>query len=80
MTTRNQKNKHSRIEERKKVISTVKGPVAFMRPEDIGSVVVRSSMISGYLPITPSYATYEVGVDSVKVSVIKAFGTVEPIF
>ena len=46
MTTRNQKNKHSRIEERKKVISSVKGPVAFMRPEDIGSVVVRSSMIS----------------------------------
>ena len=38
-----------------------------MRPEDIGSVVVRSSTISGYLPITPSYATHEVGIDSVKV-------------
>ena len=67
MTTKDQKNKHSRIEERSKIISSVKGPVAFMRPEDIGSVVVRSSMISGYLPITPSYATNEVGVDSIKV-------------
>ena len=38
-----------------------------MRPEDIGSVVVRSSMISGYLPINPSYATNEFGVDSIKV-------------
>ena len=67
MTTVDKKNKHSRIAERKKIISTVKGPVAFMRPEDIGNVVVRSSSISGYLPITPSYATNEVGVDSIKV-------------
>ena len=66
MTTISQK-KHSRMEDRKKIISTVKGPVAFMRPEDIGSLVVRSSMISGYLPITPNYATDEVGVDSIKV-------------
>ncbi|MBM09995.1 MAG: hypothetical protein CMF69_10560 [Magnetovibrio sp.] len=67
MTTINRKNKHSRIENRTKIISTVKGPVAYMRSEDIGSVVVRSSMISGYLPITPSYATDETGVDSIKV-------------
>jgi quercetin dioxygenase-like cupin family protein len=29
--------------------------------------VVHSSKISGYLPITPSYATDEIGVDNVKV-------------
>ena len=67
MTTKYKKNKHSSIEERSKIISSVKGPVAFMRPEDIGSVVVRSSTISGYLPITPNYATDEDGVDSIKV-------------
>ena len=67
MTTKDQKTKHSRKEERSKIISSVKGPVAFMRPEDIGSLVVRSSMISGYLPITPNYATDEIGVDAIKV-------------
>ena len=67
MAMRNQKNNHSRIEERRKIISSVKGPVAYMRPQDIGSLVVRGSMISGYLPITPSYAADEVGVDSIKV-------------
>ena len=30
-------------------------------------LVVNSSKISGYLPITPSYATDEIGVDNVKV-------------
>ena len=62
-----QTNKNSRVEERAKVISSVKGPVAFMMPEDIGKFVVRSSKISGYLPITPNYANDEVGVDSIKV-------------
>ena len=67
MTTKDQKNKHSRIEDRSKIISEVKGPVAFMRPKDIGGVVVLNSIISDYLPITPSYAINEVGVDSIKV-------------
>ena len=66
MKSQDQKDKHSRMEERSKIISSVKGPVAFMRPEDVVSVVVRSSMISGYLPITPSCASDEVGVDSIK--------------
>ena len=61
------KDMHSRLNERLKVISSVKAPVAFMMPEAIGKLVVRSSAISGYLPITPSYATDEVGVDSIKV-------------
>ena len=64
---KDQKNKHSRIEKLSKIVSSVKGPVAFMRPEDVGSVVVRSSMIPGYLPIAPSYAANEIGVDSIKV-------------
>ena len=67
MTKKDQRNNHSRVAEHSKILSSVKGPVAFMRPEDIGNVVVRSFMISGYLPITPSYATDEVGVDSIKV-------------
>ena len=61
------KDMHSRLNGRLKVISSVKAPVAFMMPEDIGKLVVRSSAISGYLPITPSYAADEVGVDSIKV-------------
>ena len=36
-------------------------------PEDIGKPVVHSSKISGYLSITPSYATDEIDVDNVKV-------------
>ena len=67
MTDEKKKDMHSRLNERLKVISSVKAPVAFMMPEDIGKLVVRSSAISGYLPITPSYATNEVGVDSIKV-------------
>ena len=67
MTDEKKKDMQSRLNERLKVISSVKAPVAFMMPEDIGKLVVRSSAISGYLPITPSYATDEVGVDSVKV-------------
>ena len=59
--------KGSRQEERLKIISSVKGPVAYMMPDDIGKLVVRSSKISGYLPITPSYAADEIGVDNVKV-------------
>ena len=46
--------KGSRQEEKLKIISSVKGPVAYMMPDDIGKLVVRSSKISGYLPITPS--------------------------
>ena len=34
--------------------------------DDVGQLVVHSSKISGYLPITPSYAIDEIGVDSVK--------------
>ena len=67
MTDEKKKDTHSRLNERLKVISSVKAPVAFMMPEDIGKLVVRSSAISGYLPITPSYAADEVGVDSIKV-------------
>ena len=59
--------KGSRQEEKLKIISSVKGPVAYMMPDDIGKLVVRSSKISGYLPITPSYAADEIGVDNVKV-------------
>ena len=59
--------KGSRQEEKLKIISSVKGPVAYMMPGDIGKLVVRSSKISGYLPITPSYATDEIGVDNIKV-------------
>jgi quercetin dioxygenase-like cupin family protein len=62
-----QTHKGSRQEEKLKIISSVKGPVAYMMPEDIGKLVVHSSKISGYLPITPSYATDEIGVDNVKV-------------
>ncbi|MEE2694488.1 MAG: hypothetical protein VX884_03285 [Pseudomonadota bacterium] len=60
------KDMHSRLNERLKVISSVKAPVAFMMPEAVGKLVVRSSATSGYLPITPSYATDEVGIDSIK--------------
>ena len=67
MTDEKKKDMHSRLNERLKVISSVKAPVAFMMPEAIGKLVVRSSAISGYLPITPSYATDEVGVASIKV-------------
>ena len=59
--------KGSRQLERMKIISSVKGPVAYMMPKDIGKLVVRSSQISGYVPITPSYAKDEIGVDNVKV-------------
>ena len=62
-----QTHKGSRQEEKLKIISSVKGPVAHMMPEDIGQLVVHASKISGYLPITPSYATDEIGVDNVKV-------------
>ena len=55
--------KGSRQLERMKIISSVKGPVAYMMPEDIGKLVVSSSKISGYLPITPNYAKDEIGVD-----------------
>ena len=58
---------NSRLNERLKVVTSVKAPVAFMMPEDIGKLIVRSSAISDYLPITPNYATDEVGVDSIKV-------------
>ena len=61
----NEIKKVSRQEERLKIITSVKGPVAYMVPEDIGKLVVRSSKISGYLPITPSYARGEIGVDNV---------------
>ena len=61
------KDKHSRLNERLKVISSVKAPVAFMMPEAIGKLIVRSSAISDYLPITPNYATDELGIDSIKV-------------
>ena len=67
MTDEKKKDTHSRLNERLKVISSVKAPVAFMMPEDIGKLIVRSSAISDYLPITPNYATDEVGVDSIKV-------------
>ena len=67
MSDEKEKDMQSRLNERLKVISSVKAPVAFMMPGDIGKLVVRSSAISGYLPITPSYATDEVGVDSIKV-------------
>ena len=63
----NEIKKVSRQEERLKIITSVKGPVAYMVPEDTGKLVVRSSKISGYLPITPSYARGEIGVDNVKV-------------
>ena len=61
------KDKHSRLNDRLKVISSVKAPVAFMMPDAIGKLIVRSSAISDYLPITPNYATDELGIDSIKV-------------
>tara|TARA_B100000686_G_C16789226_1_gene977419 strand:+ start:2650 stop:3147 length:498 start_codon:yes stop_codon:yes gene_type:complete len=57
---------HSRLSEKLKVIPSATTPIALMRPEDIGKLVVRSSAISGYLPIIPNYATDEAGVDSIK--------------
>ena len=63
----NEIKKVSRQEERLKIITSVKGPVAYMVPEDTGKLVVRSSKISGYLPITPNYARGEIGGDNVKV-------------
>ena len=57
-------HKGSRQEEKLKIISSVKGPVAHMMLEDIGKLVVHSSKISGYLPITPSYAKDEIDVDN----------------
>jgi len=60
-------DKYSRLNARLNIISSVKAPVAFMMPEAIGKLVVRSSVISDYLPITPNYATDEVDVDFIKV-------------
>ena len=57
----------SRQEEKLKIIYSIKGPVAYMMPEDIGKLVVHSSKISGYLPITSSYATEEISVGNLKV-------------
>jgi hypothetical protein len=51
-----QTHKGSRQEEKLKVISSVTGPVAYMMPKDIGKLVVHSSKVSSYLPISPSYA------------------------
>tara|TARA_Y100000588_G_C13898202_1_gene771674 strand:- start:161 stop:673 length:513 start_codon:yes stop_codon:yes gene_type:complete len=67
MADEKEREMHSRLSERLKVISSVKAPVAYMMPEAIGKLVVRSSAISDYLPISPSYATDEAGVDSIKV-------------
>jgi hypothetical protein len=61
-----QTHKGSRQEEKLKVISLVEGPVAHMMPKGIGKLVALSSKVSGYLPITPGYATDEIGIDNVK--------------
>ena len=53
MTTKDQKNKNSRIEKRSKIISSVKGPVAFMRPEDIQYLrgdAAKLKMTFGWIP------------------------------
>ena len=64
--TDKQKNKNFRQAERFAVVSSIKGPVAFMMPADVGKVVVHASQGSAYLPITPNYAKEEAGVDSIK--------------
>ena len=62
-----QQDRGSRQVERLAVVSSIKGPVAFMMPADVGKVVVHASQIPAYLPITPNYAKEEAGVDSIKV-------------
>ena len=62
-----QKDRRSRQVEQLAVVSSIKGPVAFMMSADVGKVVVHASQIPTYLPITPNYAKEEAGVDSIKV-------------
>ena len=45
MTDEKKKDMHSRLNERLKVISSVKAPVAFMMPEDIGKLLMRLELI-----------------------------------
>lgn len=56
----------SRKQNRLAVVSTVKGPVAFMHRDDIGKLVGRGSKRSGR-KLKPNYAIREDGVDTVKV-------------
>ena len=64
--TAKQKDRESRKAGRFALVSSIKGPVAFMMPSDVGKVVVHASQVSAYLPITPNYANEEAGVDSIK--------------
>ncbi len=56
----------SRKQSRLKVVTGVKGPVAFMHRDDVGSLVARGSKRAGR-KLKPNYAVREDGVDSVKV-------------
>ncbi len=48
------------------VLTALRGPIAFMHPEDIGKLVVPGSKRRGR-KLQPNYATQEDGVDTVKV-------------
>ena len=51
------------------VVSAVRGPVAFMHPQDVGSLVVPGSRRVGR-KLRPNYATQDDGVDRVKVLMV----------
>lgn len=59
-------SKKQRKEYRLAVVSGVKGPVAFMHPQDVGKLVARGSRRAGRR-LKPNYAVREDGVDTVKV-------------
>jgi len=56
----------NRKRHREAVVMSIKGPVAFMHPADIGRLVVKSSRRRG-ARLRPNYAAGEDGVDVVKV-------------
>ncbi len=55
-----------RRSQRTAMVSAVKGPVAFMHPDDVGKLVVPGSKRRG-TRLKPNYAIQEDGVDTVKV-------------
>lgn len=60
------KSVKSRKSTRLAVVAAIKGPVAFMHPDDIGKLVARGSKRAG-VRLKPNYAVREDGVDTVKV-------------
>lgn len=56
----------ARTAARLKVVTGIKGPVAFMHHQDIGKLVARTSKRAGR-SLKPNYAVREDGVDTVKV-------------